>query len=666
MSVEPFSEADFSELAPDASFETEVHGYRLLPTDNSTGFAETIKVEDASQNLTSVSEVLSKSVGVQVRTLGGLGSYGAASIRGSTSSQVPVYLDGVQLNSGGFPSVDTGSLNLDIFKEMEVYRGSVPPSLGAGGIGGALTLKTRQFITPVTELSLSYGSCNTGRILLLHGSEKDSLKLFVVLSATGSRGNFNYLNKNGTPRVNEDDRVVRRRNNAHGTFSSLLKISGKTAIGEWMVLNEMYVKSQGLPGMGNIPTDTASLTSERNTTTLLLARERKKASAAISISSLVIQDDYKDIDNEIGVGHQHLQSRANVVEMRLPMSANWNGCHRSELLLSTRFEAFQFEDLLMEIRSNVKWRVISMGNVSHEWRPTKRWLLKPILRTELHNSRYGGSKGTFSTGPVPDGKKDELFFSPSLGVRFEVIEDVFLRTNIGQYLRTPDIAELFGDRGAVVGNPELKPEQGLNVDSGASYIPGKIGPFSFLRIDASFFTSWVRNLIAYVQNSQNTVRPENVDQSRILGTELAFQMAFNEVLSINGNYTFLDAVNRSEAPYLRGNQLPGRPAHEAYVRVDVSAPIGPLLTTVWVDSDFAGANFLDQANFRDEAVARLLFGAGIKLHHPQTRLTLTIEVKNLMNRIAVKDSRGTLQPLQDFEGFPLPGRTAFATLNWRI
>lgn len=647
------------------SFESEVRDYRLLPTDETTGFAQTIAVAENSQNVTSVSEVLSKSVGVQVRSLGGLGSYGAASIRGSTASQVPVYLDGIQLNSGGFPSVDLGTLNLDVLGELEVYRGSVPASLGAGGIGGALALKTRSFKSPLTEVSLSYGSFNTGRLFLLHGSEKETVRVFVVLSATGSNGDFNYLNKNGTTRVTEDDRMMKRRNNANGAFSTLLKLSKKTDFGKWLVLNDMYVKSHGLPGMGNIPTDSAAITSERNATTVQLKLNRKKIIASFNLSYLSIKDNYRDVENEIGVGHQHIESKANALGLKIPLIGKWDEKHKTELLLSTRFETFQFEEHLGGIKSNVKWRFISTGSLAHQWRPRKRWLLALSVRTELHNSRYGGGEGTIATGPVPSGDEDTLFVSPSLGSRIEILKNFFWRINAGKYLRTPDIAELFGDRGAVVGNSELYPESGINVDSGFSYTPGKMGPFSFLRLDASFFSSFVDNLIAYVQNSQNTVRPENVDKARILGSEFAFFLTFNNLFSVNGNYTFLNALNRSNAPYLKGNQLPGRPAHEAYLRVEVTAPIGKLFTTVWIDSDYAGSNFLDQANFRDEVVARLLFGAGVKLSHPQRRLTLTLEVKNILDRIAVKNEEGARQPLQDFEGFPLPGRSVFLTLNWR-
>jgi hypothetical protein len=96
-------------LDEEAIYETEVKGYGIRPTDEGTGFAETIEVAEERKSMTDLSEVLSKSVGVQVRTMGGLGSYGAVSVRGSTPNQVPLFIDGVQLNIGGFSVVNLRS-----------------------------------------------------------------------------------------------------------------------------------------------------------------------------------------------------------------------------------------------------------------------------------------------------------------------------------------------------------------------------------------------------------------------------------------------------------------------------------------------------------------------------------------------------------------------------
>ena len=82
-----FAVPSFAESEPVSEDEIttiEIKSSKIIVIEDSTAFGEVLKVEEASAQLESVSEVLSDAVGVQIRSLGGLGSYGAASIRGST------------------------------------------------------------------------------------------------------------------------------------------------------------------------------------------------------------------------------------------------------------------------------------------------------------------------------------------------------------------------------------------------------------------------------------------------------------------------------------------------------------------------------------------------------------------------------------------------------
>ncbi|HUT76819.1 MAG TPA: TonB-dependent receptor, partial [Polyangia bacterium] len=261
----------------------------------------------------------------------------------------------------------------------------------------------------------------------------------------------------------------------------------------------------------------------------------------------------------------------------------------------------------------------------------------------------------------------ELFWSPALGARLEIAAGLFLRANGGRYLRAPDLAELYGDRGAVVGNPDLVPEVGWNADAGATWIrQGSSAGLTLLRLDAAWFGSWAEDLIAYVQNSQRTIRPENVDAARILGVETMLRLVLFDLVSLQGNYTYLNTINRSEKPYHDGRRLPGRPEHEAYARLGVERVFERWGGAVWIDADYAGNVYLDQANLKDDAVGRLLFGLGYRLERPREGLALTLEVKNIFDTISVEDARGNDRPVRDYEAYPLPGRTFLATIHYRL
>ena len=71
--------------------------------DQTPVFFSVIGRESFEGKMEDLSEVIEKEMGVQVRQTGGLGSFSTVALRGSTSDQVLVYMDGVLLNdaSGG-------------------------------------------------------------------------------------------------------------------------------------------------------------------------------------------------------------------------------------------------------------------------------------------------------------------------------------------------------------------------------------------------------------------------------------------------------------------------------------------------------------------------------------------------------------------------------------
>src|SRR5947209_8138123 len=84
---------------PEVAVEDTRAGEAPAPAET-TPFVTVIDVGGSAQEVRTLAETLAESAGVQVRSLGGLGAYSAVSIRGSSSAQVAVFLDGVPLNRG--------------------------------------------------------------------------------------------------------------------------------------------------------------------------------------------------------------------------------------------------------------------------------------------------------------------------------------------------------------------------------------------------------------------------------------------------------------------------------------------------------------------------------------------------------------------------------------
>ncbi len=305
-------------------------------------------------------------------------------------------------------------------------------------------------------------------------------------------------------------------------------------------------------------------------------------------------------------------------------------------------------------------------SLGHVWNPADDIFIQPGLRLSYQHSSFGGGTLPGDLGEIAPVEADDFIWQISLGTRWEIGRGISFRANAGRYVRYPDLTEMFGDRGAVIGNPDLLPERGINADAGLDYLLTGKGPLTMLRAGAAWFGNWSDDLISYVQNSQSSVRPENISAAEILGLECSLRASFWESVTLSANYTYMHAVNRSQVTYYSGRRLPGRPAHEFYGKIEYGHEQAGLGIRVFADMDYAGNNYLDQANLKQDVLSRLLFGAGLKLSDLRRGLALTVEIKNLTNNYVLTDADGRRRPLRDFEAFPLPGRTVMATVRWRI
>lgn len=664
--IRGFDDFELDNFDADESFESNVHGIAFFPTDEVTSAAETINVENNRKKFDDLGGVLGHSVGVAVRRAGGYGSYSTVQIRGANSSQVAIYLDGILLNSGGNASVDLSDYNLDSFASMEVYRGSTPVALGLGSIGGSVSLKTKMAQESVTELGGSYGSWNSYRLFALHSSMANGFNVLSIIGFHGSSGNFVYLNRNGTLLNADDDQLEERTNNGHNAASSLLKLSREINKWKLTLLNDLFVENQGVPAIESVPGATASLLTFRN----LVALQAKHHVSSIhsldfSASYLFGKTRFDDRKNEIGVGQQSSVYRTHTVRGHIVWDIAATTAHQGTVRVEGGVDSFGTRDLLTRKDKEPGVQKKMAVGIEYRWRPVHALKLVPSLRwlTEHSTCELEQTIGQLNGQTL---RKDDHYWLPSVGVRWALNSRVTFRGNLGRYVRTPDLYEMYGDRGTISGNVDLVAEDGLNADLGMTYQYSGPAFVNKALLYWGVFGSWSDNLIAYVQNSQNTIRAENVDSAKSTGLEFNATFLFADFVSLDANYTLLNAVNLSDKPYHNGKQLPGRPTHSAYVKLSLEKKWRRWLGSVWSDVDYNADTYLDHANINEEVLGHALLGAGGQLEYIPKQLTVSLEVKNLLDQIVLTDDEGKARPLQNFAAYPLPGRSFYITINWKV
>jgi iron complex outermembrane receptor protein len=290
----------------------------------------------------------------------------------------------------------------------------------------------------------------------------------------------------------------------------------------------------------------------------------------------------------------------------------------------------------------------------------ERISLVPGLRWEIFRDDFPGQPGV-PAALAAGGVQVRDFFSPRFGLRVAPIRALTLLGNVGRWAREPNLAELFGRSGVLVGNPRLRPEVALNGDVGARVAMPPAGPLTRVALEYAWFDNQIDDLIVLVQNSQNIVRPENVTSASVRGHEVAARARLWDRFGLVLNYTHQRARDDGDVSFLRGKQLPGRPADEAFGHLELgwsaARPLPAAPPQLWpgrlfFEVNVIAGNFLDRANVR-HVDSRVLYDVGLELGLPLPGVALTLEGKNL------SDDR-----TRDVLGFPLPGRSFFLTASW--
>jgi iron complex outermembrane receptor protein len=625
-----------------------------LELKDQSAFVTVIKSEEFQEEFTSIPEVLEQSVGLNVRNFGGLGAFSTASIRGSSAEQVTVLLDGIPLNRGRNAVVNLSNIPLRSVERIEIYRGAAPLRFRSSAIGGVINIVTKRIKEGFShQVSGSYGSFNTYEAAGTSTGQVQKAGYLLSASTSGSDGDFEFEDDNGTPLNPSDDTKKKRENNDFTAYDILGKMSYDfSTTFRLEASNNFFAKEEGVPGISSNQSQNARLETDRNILSVKGLKERfflPNLDAEFTGYYLIEKTNFDDPDGEIGVGRQDTTDDSNGWGLDGYVSYYWGDHQILSFLGSFQQEIFDSKDNLAKIKdSDTQTRNIYQAGIEDEiylWH--ERLTFAPqLLYTYLQND-FGGDVSSLPF-PVPSADDDD-FLSGKIGAKFQVWNGLYLKGNLGRFYRYPTLTELFGDRGVVIGNPDLKPEEGINADIGMTFKMqdfklGKL-PVNRLYGEAVYFRNAVDDLVLFQQTSQRTVQPVNISQAEVEGVELNWGFTVFNHFALSGNYTYQDAKNTSDIPFLNGNRLPGVPENELFLRTELFNR----WTKLFYEYNYLSDNFLDQANIR-KVDSRNIHNAGISVY-PFKFTTVTFEVKNIGD-----------EQVADVLGFPLPGRSYFGTV----
>lgn len=119
-----------------------------------------IDMSNMRGTVSNVQDILAKTVGVTLRTSGGVGSSSRISLRGLEGKRIGFFIDELPM-SEQTDYLDINDIPIDMIDRIEIYKGVVPARFGGSSLGGAINIVIREYPDKYADLSYGYESFNT-------------------------------------------------------------------------------------------------------------------------------------------------------------------------------------------------------------------------------------------------------------------------------------------------------------------------------------------------------------------------------------------------------------------------------------------------------------------------------------------------------------------------
>jgi iron complex outermembrane receptor protein len=649
------------------------HAAPEVPPEDPTAFGSVIETDHAVTTVETLSDLLAESVGVHVRRFGGLGDFSTVSVRGFSPGQVQVYLDGVPLSRADNETVNLSELPVDLVDRIEVYRSATPLAFAQAAPGGVVNVVSRRppRDRPLWAASASGESFGTRKADLAHGATRGRWEYVGFLNYLGSEGDFEFTNDLGTTANPDDDRRETRQNNAFDQVGALARLRYRTDDDTTVTLaSDTFWKDEGVPGLGSKQALDTQLRTTRQVGHVAVdapAPGGWPLSLAGRAYALYEHVAFDDPEREISFVPTKTRTDSLATGGQVVARGALGGHQILGALAAIGHERFEAEDELQGTVEPDRTRLRGALAAEDEIVPFGDWVsIVPSVRWEIVRDDFPGDPS--AQPPAPGGTEVEDYVLPRLGASLRPTRWLTLLGNVGRSVRVPNLQELFGTRGVVVGNPDLVAEEALLRDAGARIVAPAVAPVSDAALEYAYFDNEIDDMIVFVQNTQRIAQALNVGRAVLRGHEVSARARVADRVALTVNYTRQEALDDTPAGTdvtFRGNHLPGRPEDELYARIELAwsrrrpipglGALAAFRPRIFYDVNWIAGNFLDRAN-TVRVDERVLHGVGVSFSLPQPvlrPLRLTFEVRNAGD-----------DETRDVLGFPLPGRAFSGTLSW--
>jgi vitamin B12 transporter len=548
--------------------------------------------------------LLRRETGFELQQNGGIGAlYSPLSLRGGSSSQALVLIDGVRFEDVSQGSSAIQHIMLDEVERIEIVRGNVSSLYGSGAVGGVIQVFTKRGRgAPAPYGDFTFGSRGTSKLHAGYGGEAGDTRFNVTASRSETEG-FSAIDPQRAPLANPDPDGYRNESFA-GSLSH--RLSGRHELGASFLKSSGRLEYDGTTAfLGDTPTSR-----HESGVDLGMMQAWWEARFVEAWKSRLTVAEGTDHRTDLRDGA--LSSRSN--------TRNRQSIWDNELRLAPEHTLTAgVEQLRQELAS---------ASVGDRFRELESLRLGYLGRLGAHSLQ-----GNLRREDYSDFGKAETYF---LGYGLDITDQWRFTASNSNAFRAPTFVDLYFP---FSGNPLLRPERSRTNELGVQFASG-VHRLKLVAFQTEYQDAIAFDLVTFSTRNVRRARNDGVESS-YSGSLLGFD--------VRASFTVQDPVEQDPG----GQELQAIRRSKVFGSVSVFRTVG-----AWR----LGAQALGAGARRDQNIATFAREeeAGYAVLHLTARYNIA---KSLFAAVRVENALDEKD--STVNGYNTPPRGVFVTVGWQ-
>ena len=533
-----------------------------------------ISMSQLQGTVSDVQGILAKTVGVAIRSSGGVGSTSRLSVRGLEGKRIGFFIDETPLNDQS-DFIDLNDIPIDMIDRIEIYKGVVPAKFGGSSMGGAVNIVIREYPDRYADVSYTLESFNVNKAqTVFKRNLRDAGLVF------GIGGAYTYADNDYTMESPYVKGLKIKRN--HDNFRKLV-VGGSIKARKWwfdeVEFEPVFIDTR--KEIQGIETDIRQahtrsrlyvLSSKLEKDNFLLEGLDFDMSTAIAHTQYEVVDTAKvwydwegnpyptpspfggELDTRYASESKNRKTTlVNKLNMEYLIGRNHSVSFNSVFTLADGNPSDPMKEKSIGKKVDFDSRMRSwVGGLTYDFRTTDDRFLNSLTTRIYWYSMKTSFQNIYVNTPAEDISLNKSSVGFSDAMRYRFTPSLMAKLSGGYDVRIPAENELLGDGYTITPSEKLLPERNLSANAGLLYDLTGRHP-SNLQIELGGYYMYLKDMIRFTKGILGA-QYQNFGEMRTLGAELEIKADIFPFLYGYGNVTYQDL--RDVRKHEEGSSLP--------------------------------------------------------------------------------------------------------------